>query len=472
MTSKQPLPNKSRGKAMDIRPKRTSVSKSPAKTVTKPSSATIGTITKATPKTVKTSSTKVAKKTTKKKPSLFKRLTNHPLKQHPFVIPVVTFVALTFLSMVVFVVSNGQTIGASDTKLVKLNVDGEQQVIPTRAETVGDMLDKLDITVQEKDIVQPAVDTEIVDNSVTVNVYKARPITIVDGDKETTVIAAAPTPRDAVAQSGVTVYPEDKVETHTGAVETEDVLKGELVAEKIVIDRATPAIINLYGTSIPVRTHVATVGDALKEKNIQTLPDDVITPAPETPLTDKTQIFIVRVGKQIDSREEVIAMPVETVNDPTLPVGTTQVKTAGTPGKKVVTYEIDLQNGAEVSRKPIQEVVAVEPVKQVVLKGTKPPTIIVAGDHAALMTQAGIPADQQGAAEFIISRESGWRLTARNSGGCLGLGQACPGSKLIAACPDYANDPVCQIRFFNGYAVGRYGSWNGAYNFWQVNHWW
>jgi len=444
----------------------------------RPSLADIRVVKKPKPSVAKNSkqTVKPAKKTVspkqKPKESFFKKLTTHPLKNHPFVLPVLTFIFLSFLSMGIYIASNGKTLGASDTKVVNLYIDGKQQVVPTRASTVGDMLQKLNITVGPKDIVEPAQDTEIIDNNFKVNYYKAKPVIVVDGEKQVATVSAAPTPRKVAEDAGVVVYPEDDIQKQGGVIETEDVVRGGMVAETIVINRATPANINLYGSSIPIRTRVKTVADALKEKNIQTLPDDVITPAPDTPLAANTQIFITRVGKTISSQEEEIAMPTETVQDPTLPAGQTVIKQQGNPGRKVVTYEVELQNDKEVSRKAIQEIIAIVPVKQIVAKGTKPPTIIVAGDHAALMLKAGIPESQHGSAEYIINRESRWRLDARNSGGCLGLGQACPGSKLVNACPDYANDPVCQLRFFNGYAVGRYGSWNGAYNFWLINHWW
>lgn len=432
---------------------------------------------RATPALKKSSPAKTASRQTDKPPKkpkkhgLLRRIAAHPLKHHPFVIPVVTFILLSFFSMAVFVVSNGSTLGASDTKLVKLTIDGEQQLIPTRTATIGELLERLEIDITEKDIIDPAVDTEIIDNSLTVRIYKARPLTIIDGDKEITTMAAGQTVRAAVARAGVKIYPEDKVVSNAEVVETEDVLKGRPVAETVVIDRATPANINLYGSNIPIRTHVTTVGDALKEKNIQTQPDDVITPDPSTVLAANTQVFITRMGRTIDSREEEIPMPSETIEDPTLTAGRTVIRQQGNPGRKVVTYEVELQNDKEVGRRPIQEIIAVAPVKHVVVKGTKPPTIIVAGDHAALMLQAGIPESQHGSAEYIISRESRWRLDARNSSGCLGLGQACPGSKLVNACPEYANDPICQLRFFTAYVNGRYGSWNGAYQFWIVNHW-
>ena len=402
---------------------------------------------------------------------LLKRLHGHPLKHHPFAIPVITFIALSFLSMVVFVASNGSTLGASDTRLVNLTIDGEERVIPTRATTVAELLSRLDISVDEKDIVEPALDTEIVDNNFSINMYTARTITVIDGDKEATVVTAAPTARGAAKDAGMSVYPEDIVESHAKVIETEDVLRGKPVAEVIVINRATPALINLYGSNIPIRTHVKTVGDALKEKNIKTLPDDVIMPDPSTPVTANTQIFITRVGKTIDSREEEIPMEREEIKDPNMAMGRSVVRQQGNPGRKVVTYEVQLENDREVSRRAIQEIVAVQPVKHIVVVGSKPPTVIVAGDHAALMLQAGIPASQHEAAEYIITHESRWRLDARNSGGCLGLGQACPGSKLVNACPNYANDPICQLQFFTRYVNGRYGSWNGAYQFWIVNRW-
>jgi resuscitation-promoting factor RpfB len=447
---------------MDVRPVRRSIPKLKKVTPTKIVASSEA------PKNPKS----LSKATSSKKQALFKRLINHPLRNHPFVVPVMTFVMLSFFAMTIFVISNGNTLGASDTRLVKLTIDGEQKVIPTRAPTVKDFLERLEIKVTEQDIIEPAIDTEIFDNSVAIKIYKARPITIIDDGKELTTIIAGQTVRAAVERAGVTIYPEDKLLSNAEVVETEDVLKGRLVAETVVIDRATPANINLYGSNIPIRTHVMTIGEALKEKAIITQPDDVITPSLDSPLAAETQIFITRVGTMVEAREEEIPMPVETINDPTLAVGRTVVRQKGSAGRKVVTYSVQLQNDKEVARTPIQEIIAVAAVKEIIVKGTKPPTIIVSGDHAALMLQAGIPESQHGSAEYIISRESGWRLDARNSGGCLGLGQACPGSKLVNACPEYANDAICQLRFFNGYAVGRYGSWNAAYNFWQVNHWW
>jgi TolA-binding protein len=73
-------------------------------------------------------------------------------------------------------------------------------------------------------------------------------------------------------------------------------------------------------------------------------------------------------------------------------------------------------------------------------------------------------------ANYIYTHESSCNLSVVNAEGCIGIGQACPASKLTAVCPglDYA----CENAFFTDYANTRYGGWEGAYAFWTQNHWW
>lgn len=71
---------------------------------------------------------------------------------------------------------------------------------------------------------------------------------------------------------------------------------------------------------------------------------------------------------------------------------------------------------------------------------------------------------------FIYSHESGNDPSKYNSSGCLGLGQACPASKLLASCPNM--DYACEDAWFSNYAISVYGSWEGAYSAWQSKGWW
>jgi hypothetical protein len=76
------------------------------------------------------------------------------------------------------------------------------------------------------------------------------------------------------------------------------------------------------------------------------------------------------------------------------------------------------------------------------------------------------------AQQFIFAHESSNNPHAINaSSGACGLGQAWPCSKLLNVCGTLSNVD-CQIKFFNTYAIERYGSWQGAVNFWKANNWW
>lgn len=275
---------------------------------------------------------------------------------------------LFFVSCAAFVVMGGETIGASDSKVVKLYVDGKAQVLPTRAETVKDFLERSGVELQKEDVVEPMLNTPISDKNFNVNIYRARLVTVVDesGQKITAKIAES-TPGGVATKAGMKVYPEDKI-TYAPP---DEVIREGILGEKVVIDRAVITNVNLYGTFLPLRTHAKTVGDLLAEKNIKTLKGDTIQPAVSTPISKNLQIFIVRNGKQILTVEESIEPPVEARKDATMEIGKTTVVEAGAAGKKVVTYEIETKNGKESSRKEIQSIVALEPKKRIVIEGAK-----------------------------------------------------------------------------------------------------
>lgn len=95
-------------------------------------------------------------------------------------------------------------------------------------------------------------------------------------------------------------------------------------------------------------------------------------------------------------------------------------------------------------------------------------------DKTAIMAAAGVKPSDYAAVNYIVSKESGWRHLVRNNegSGAYGLCQALPATKMASAGSDYLTNPVTQMKWCNSYAVGRYGGWWAAYNFWSKNHWW
>ena len=191
-----------------------------------------------------------------------------------------------------------------------------------------------------------------------------------------------------------------------------------------------------------------------------------------TKLKDDMSFELYKQGIQTVTQDEEIAFEEKITYDFDLTYGETKVTRAGEKGQKTVTYEIDMKNGQEVSRRVISEVVTKQPVTQETTVGRK--VNLPSGSHEDWMAAAGIAPSDYGYAEFIISHESGWGYTKYNYGGsgAYGLCQALPGSKMASAGADWETNPITQLRWCNGYAVGRYGSWAGAYEFWMTHHWW
>lgn len=393
---------------------------------------------------------------------------SHTIKHPAITVPLATFAVLIMVSVLAIIMLGvgGPKLKAADTRTAIVSHDGQEQTVPTRAKTVGELLDRLEVKLGEGDVVEPAQDAEITTDNFRVNVYRGSPVTIVDDERKTFTFSAAATPRSVVKQAGVEVHPEDRLEN----IPTNNFLIEGSIGPRVVIDRATPVHINIYGTPTVLRTHAQTVGELLEERNINLGESDSVEPARSAAIEPDMQIFLLQKGTQIATVEEEIPMPVEEVEDDSLSFGATAIRQEGSPGKRVVTYKIQLENGKEVDRQETQSVVVQEPVKQIVAKGR---LTNIPADRVGVMAAAGInPSDYQ-YVDYIFMRESNWNAAARSSNGCIGLGQNCPPNYwLIDACSNWQNDPVCQTKRFAAYAEGRYGSWAAAYNFWLANHWW
>lgn len=121
---------------------------------------------------------------------------------------------------------------------------------------------------------------------------------------------------------------------------------------------------------------------------------------------------------------------------------------------------------APIEEMPKPVVVAPQPSSSA---AASPPKYSGGGSPAEWMAAAGIPESDWGYVDFIAKKESGWNPNATNSSsGACGLIQALPCSKV----PGSGYNPVDNLRWANGYANGRYGSWAQAYAFWTANHWW
>jgi uncharacterized protein YabE (DUF348 family) len=386
------------------------------------------------------------------------------IKRRPYLLPFYGFLLGLALVGATLFFNGGRPVQASDSHIVYLfDNGGKQQTLDTKAKTVGELVNKLPLHLIPQDVVEPSLDTPIVEDNFRVNVYRARPVTVtVDSGSKIVTVTAQKSARVVAQDAGLSVYPEDEATFAQGT------LKENIIGEKVVVDRAIPVFLNLYGTPLTIRTHTKTVGGLLKDKKVKISNGDQVQPAANTPLTPNVQVFVTRNGVQIQTVEEVVPSPTQIVPDATLSLGASATRQQGAPGKRAVTYQIDTKNGSVATKTVIQSVIIQDPVPTIIARGTR---VLVTGDKTSWMAAAGISEGDYGYVNYVVSHESGWNPASLNGSGCAGLGQACPGSKLAAVCPAWQNDPVCQLRYFTGYA-SRYGGWSGAYNFWVSHHYW
>ena len=278
---------------------------------------------------------------------------------------------LTLVSGLFFVnqalADTAKPVAKAGERLVNIYDRGVEKTIVTKARTVREALKLAKISIDEhQDVVEPGLDSKMVAEKYNVNIFRARPITIVDGNKRLKITTAEQTPALIAKAAGLEVFTEDKTTLGKG---DNVVVDGADTVMKV--ERASVVNFVLYGKESVVRTHAKTVGELLKDKNITLQKDDTLSVDRSARIVPGMKIELWRNGKQTVTVEEDVKFQTEKVQDANRDLGYREVKQAGENGKKNVTYEIEMKNGVEVSRKEIASVVTKESKKQIEIVGAK-----------------------------------------------------------------------------------------------------
>ncbi len=407
-------------------------------------------------------------------------------KKH-LIIPIVTISSLLVASIVIFLILNN---GSPQFKPITAYIaiishDHTQTTVPTNEPTVGALLKKLSLTLNQGDVVEPSLNTAITQDNFRINIYRALPVEIINGSQQIFTYSAQTTARSIAQQSGITIYPEDYVYLQP----VTNFLTQPTLGEQVVIVPSTPVNLNVYGTQTLIRTHATTVGGLLTTEHIVLGPNDTVQPTADTLLSANIQVFLIHHGTQLTTVQKTIPIPVQTIQDNSLTFGTSAIRQQGSPGQELLTYQQNLQNGIVVSQTLIQTVVTQQPVTEIIAEGQ---AVQIPSDITAVMAAAGISSSDYPYVNYIVSNESGWCPTKVQGeiGYCpgyapsigvleseigYGLGQATPGIKMQSfgnGTNSWETDPVVQLHWATSYADGRYGSWQAAYNHWQYYHNW
>lgn len=274
------------------------------------------------------------------------------------------FVAILAFSWATQAQASSPRLSAGE-RLISIHDRGRERGLLTHATTLRDVFKEAKIAIDPNDMVEPGLDEKLVATNYEVNIYRARPVTIVDGAVKKRVMSPYQTPDQIAKAADMKLHDEDT----TAMDASTDMAIGSGV--QLVITRATPFTFVLYGKKTTAYTQAGTVGEMLQQKNITLGKKDTLSVAKTTKITAGMKVEIWREGKQTVTEDQDVAFDVEEIQDTDHEVGYRRVQTPGVKGKKTVTYEIVMKNGKEVSRKEIQSVILKKSEKEVVIVGTK-----------------------------------------------------------------------------------------------------
>ena len=195
-----------------------------------------------------------------------------------------------------------------EEKFITIFDGSSKRTVRSSASTVKDLLDRLNVVLSETDSVSPSLDTEIDADNFFINIYRSRPVLVIDGTVSKIVNVSSFDPKTAVRSAGFTVYDEDRVET--------------------------VSIANFLETGI---------SSALK---------------------------IIRGSGKTVTIEEDLPFETKTVKSYDIPEGSEKVESLGELGKIRRVFRVKTLDGTEVERELVEEEVLRAPVDRVVAVGS------------------------------------------------------------------------------------------------------
>lgn len=276
------------------------------------------------------------------------------------------FLTVTALSVAGFGFLQSAAAQEPGGRLMTVHDRGVKTVFITHEKTLAAALEGQGVTLTPHDAVEPSRDEELVAPDYQVNIYRARPVTVIDGAVRQRVMTPFQSTEKIAKDARIALYPEDRV-----SLSQSDDFINDGVGLVLTIDRAVDFTLDLYGKKTQARTHERTVGAMLEQKGIKLGDNDRVALDLETRITQGMEVRVWREGRQTISEDLQIPFTSEIVYDADRPLGYRNIKTKGEPGVRSVTYEIEIKDGKETYRKEIAGIVTMQPKTEQLAIGIK-----------------------------------------------------------------------------------------------------
>ncbi|MFD1708142.1 ubiquitin-like domain-containing protein [Siminovitchia sediminis] len=363
---------------------------------------------------------------------------------------------LAVASLLVFTATLMVLITEGTKKTVALTLDGEELVIKTHADTIGEMLNELDVDVKETDYLSHDPSTAVKDQ-LSLIWEPAKPVILTDGDESKKVLTTASTVRQLFHEESIELSKHDQI----------NVSLNEKVVENMTIDieRAFEVVLNNGKNQEKVWTTSTTVADFLQQQGVELGDLDQVKPELDKELVPGKSVDVIRVEKVSDVVEEPVDFKVVTKQDGNLEKGTEKVIQEGQKGLLKKKYEVTKENGKVVKRSLVSEEEIKESTAKIVAVGTKaaPAPADSSKPQSAVAKVSSPQKAKAGGGKEVYMDATAYTADCNGCSGITATGinlKANPNAKVVAVDPNVI--PLGSKVWVEGYGYAVAGDTGGA----------
>jgi resuscitation-promoting factor RpfB len=214
---------------------------------------------------------------------------------------------------------------------------------------------------------QPITNYRSTNYSITLQLRRAVPITLVTPDGQQKLQSSAFTVGEALQEALIWLYAGNKIDPTL-----ESPISSSLISDSsISILSSHPLTITVNGTIISFLSSTQTIGEALAEAGIPLIGLDYSLPGESEPLPSDGQIRVVRVTESMRLAQKSIPFESELQASTDVPLDQTQILRPGEPGLTIQRIRIRYEDGKEISRITEDETMVRPPKTRVMAYGTK-----------------------------------------------------------------------------------------------------
>ena len=208
-----------------------------------------------------------------------------------------------------------------------------------------------------------APDQPITSNPITLQIRRAANVLILTPEGQKEIQTAAFTVGEALAEAGITLHANDRVEPLANSHITSPLTVNYVPSRQLTV--------NMNGKLVQINTSAETVGTALAEAGIPIMGLDYSLPPADEALPSDAQIKVVRVSETVQLAQKPIPFESELQASADVPLDQTQILRPGENGLSVQRIRIRYEDGNEISRLTEDETLVRPPRTRLLGYGTK-----------------------------------------------------------------------------------------------------